>query len=100
MLILGGNVHAMKASPPGMTPAFAFAEAVLTGRKLSLNVRSAGGSSWNCSTADDCGPHPAPTYPARPRGLTLTSDEPRLFDGAIDVGGPATASPPAVQAAR
>jgi hypothetical protein len=98
VVLLVGSCHATKRPLPGCgerdIPAAAHLPAQAT---ISLKA-STGGEAWNCTgpTTADCGVRAWPGDLPRRRGVQLGVDAPDGFDGTIDLGVPATASPPAV----
>ena len=67
-----------------------------TRETVSLEVSTAG-EAWNCQRAG-CGVHPVAGDAPKRRSVSLGPGAPAGFDGTIDLGVPATASPPAVPA--
>lgn len=93
-LILVGNCHAslsdLKCAPEPMVSA---AADLPNDQTISLDVVT-GGEAWNCM-GNDCGPHKWTGRKPETRAVRLSKDARPQFDGVIDLGVPATASPPA-----
>ena len=93
MVILVGNVHAMKQRPADVpfTPAAALLPPEST---VALGTSQPGGAIWACG-ASDCGPRSTlASGDALPRGIHL-GDGIGIYDGVFSVGAPFTPSGPA-----
>lgn len=103
VVLLTGNLHARLAGGlpplPDMVPMGAHLRDAAPAT-VSFDARHAAGTAWVCTgeTPADCGAQPwgeAPT--AKPAGVEpLAAAEPHGFTGVFHVGGPVSASPPAV----
>jgi hypothetical protein len=94
-LVLIGNVHASKGAFDFGTEHVVPAAADLPPQEtISLNVIF-GGEAWNCRVGSDCGPHQWGAPRAEPRSVRLDRPDPPRYDGAIYLGVPTIASPPA-----
>lgn len=102
IIVLVGNVHAMRQPPPPvpgspggeLTPMAMFLPPAET---LTFNVSGYFGASWSCRRGGDgdfdCRSWPLQEGAPGPRGLVRTHED--RFDGRYSVGVPFTASPPA-----
>lgn len=99
-LVVGlmGNFHAMKGQRPGrdgVTYRLA-ADLLPPDATVSLYVISAGGAAWFCSQSE-CMARPLKGVPVdKPRGVSLEAPGFDGYDGILSIGGPMTASPPAM----
>jgi hypothetical protein len=97
VLVLVGSVHASKLpisfGDAAITPAAADLPPAET---LSLLVLMTG-RAWNCTSATECADHRQEGVDPVKRGVSLAVQTGGQYDGAIDLGVPATASPPAVR---
>ncbi len=96
VVALMGNVHATKHPVSFGGPAYQPAAMLLPpAQTISLWAENRSGEAWNCHSAVECGPHSyAGDDTGRRRGVHMIAGM-EGYDGAIDSGLPATASPPA-----
>jgi hypothetical protein len=98
VLVLVGNIHAMRIAPAWAKPAYLPMAGYLPAEtSVTLDARLNGGSYWACSSETSCGPQtvaPSGTMPAR--GITM--DVPGgPYAGALNLGVQVTASLPETQ---
>lgn len=93
VIALVGNVHAMQREVDFGVKYMPAAGLLPPGETLTLNAVPNGGSAWNC-TASGCGAHPLGSGGTSARGIVMGGDMP--WSGRLDLGVPASASPPAV----
>lgn len=101
VLVLVGNVHAMRVPPVWAKPPYLpMAGYLPAGETVNLDARWNGGSYWACTSDTDCGPQAAPPPPTKlPRGITMDAPD-GSFTGALNLGVEVTASPPQRQTAQ
>lgn len=100
-LVIGlmGNYHASKSARPGRDgQSYRLAADYLpAAQTISLFIVHGGGSAWGCM-GDSCGTRTLRSPPdSHPRGVFLDGASMSGFDGVLSIGGPVTASPPAVK---
>jgi hypothetical protein len=102
VLALVGNVHARTTiwtrSEPNYMP---MAGLLPPAGRLTLNIVGNGGAQWACfldpQTAPTCAARDfGPARESHPRGVALSSDPSSPYGGALYLGTPTTASPPAI----
>lgn len=98
VLVLVGNIHAMRIAPAWAKPAYLPMAGYLPPEtSVTLDARLDGGSYWACRSETSCGPQtvaPSGTMPAR--GITM--DVPGgPYAGALNLGVQVTASFPETQ---
>jgi hypothetical protein len=94
VLVLMGNLHAMKTSVSFGSETFWPTAAMLPRRRtVSIELRSNGGAAWNC--APQCGVHVSGSRRWARRGISFNSGRRSAFDGVFELGVATTASPPA-----
>jgi hypothetical protein len=92
-----GSLHAAKSRAGQGVNAFLPAAANLPPeRTVSIYVQSNGGEAWNCM-AESCAPHPMQARDAK-RGFAPADWLPWRYDWIFELGGKASASPPAAPA--
>jgi hypothetical protein len=97
VVALVGNAHARKRSESFNGRTIVPAAADLPPRETVAVTVNTAGEAWNCEgpTPADCGVHSLLGDPPERRSVVLEIGG-RDYDGLIDLGEPATASPPAV----
>lgn len=97
VLVFTGNIHAATSDVKWGDITFKPAAGWLPPKQtLTLNVRTNGGASWNCSP--DCGPHPENVNRHKPRGVVILKDRRSGYDGYLELGTRTSASSPATEA--
>jgi len=98
VLVLVGNIHAMRTSPAWAKPAYRpMASYLPANRTVSLDAQWNGGSYWACSSATGCGPQSAPLPAVKvPRGVVM-NNRGGPYTGILNLGVAATASLPKEQ---
>lgn len=100
VLVLVGNMHAMRTAPAWAKSAYLPMAGYLPAEtSISLDARWNEGSYWACPSDTSCGPQTAASSgPTPARGIIM--DGPGgPYDGALNLGVRVTASPPQPQAA-
>lgn len=100
VLVLVGNVHAMRTAPTWAKPAYLPMASYLPAQTtVNLDARWVGGSYWACTSDTSCGAQTASSSGTRPaRGITMdVTGGP--YAGALNLGIEVTASPPQTQSA-
>lgn len=95
VLVLVGNIHAMRTAPTWAKPAYLpMAGYLPTQTTVNLDARWVGGSYWACTSDTSCGAQTASSSGTRPaRGITMdVTGGP--YAGALNLGVEVTASPP------
>ena len=102
IVALVGNVHAMTekiafgdGEPEPRAAYFLPAEG-----RITINTDFDGGSTWACFGKNECGPHElgkASGNTGEGAGPSVTLAPSQYFDGTLDLHGPISASPPAVE---
>ena len=100
VLVLVGNIHAMRTPPVWASPPYLPMAAYLPStNSINLDARFDSGSYWACKSAADCSPQTAPASPTKhPRGISLDGAN-GPYAGALNLGVEASASPPLGQSA-
>ena len=93
VIVLTGNVHALKQKLAEVGPYRLMGSFLPAAETVSLLVTDRGGEAWNCQDGS-CGPHTLASSGGAVRGLTLISPHPG-YDGVLSTGLPVTASRPA-----
>ena len=101
VLVLVGNVHAMRTAPTWAKPAYLPMAGYLPAQTtINLDARWVGGSYWACTSDTSCGAQTAPSSGTRPaRSITMDVIG-GPYAGALNLGVEVTASPPQTQSPR
>ena len=101
VVVLVGNVHAMRGDVPQQPPYLAMAGNLPAEATATFNTRGEGGETWAChgtpgSRPDqiECGAHASGTATGRKRGVELNSTPEDPYSGVLYLGTPTSASPP------
>jgi hypothetical protein len=93
VIVLTGNVHALKQELPEVGSYRPMGSFLPSAQTVSLLVTDRGGEAWNCQDGS-CGPHVLASSAGVNRGVTLISPH-AGYDGVLSTGLAVTASTPA-----